>query len=136
MPLLLIADPDPEMIERYIGRSCIFACEHDGRTIGIAAVTEEGNGTVEIKNLAVDKDMWRCGAGTALLSAVKSAYKGCRIIVGTADTSAGPLRFYESCGFSRCGTIKNFFKDNYPKPVFEGGVQCTDMILLEFKRNA
>ena len=41
--------------------------------------------------------------------------------------------FYEKFGFARSHSIENFFIDNYDHPIFEGGVQLTDMIYLQKK---
>ena len=47
--------------------------------------------------------------------------------VGTGD---GPLTvpFYEHCGFVRSHVVKDFFTQNYERPIFEGGVQLVDMV--------
>jgi ribosomal protein S18 acetylase RimI-like enzyme len=134
LPLLLTADPDEQAINNYIFRSRIFVCEKENDVVGIAAVTKEGSNTYEIKNIAVQENLQRCGVGKRLISTLKARYSGSRLIVGTADTSSGALKFYKSCGFVKFGVIKDFFVNNYETPIFENGLQCKDMILLEMKR--
>ena len=40
------------------------------------------------------------------------------------------MPFYERCGFVRAYRIPGFFTDHYDHPIFEGGVQLTDMVVL------
>ena len=54
------------------------------------------------------------------------------MLVGTGDSPL-TVPFYEKSGFVRSHSIKNFFIDNYDHPIFEGGVQLTDMIYLQKK---
>lgn len=49
--------------------------------------------------------------------------------VGTGDTPSA-LSFYEHCGFRISHRLKNFFLDNYNKPIYEDGKQLTDMVYL------
>ena len=74
------------------------------------------------------------GYGKALIDFVAAKYKGKYSIlqVGTGDSPL-TVPFYEKSGFVRSHSIKNFFIDNYDHPIFEGGVQLTDMIYLQKK---
>ncbi len=40
------------------------------------------------------------------------------------------ISFYEKSGFRKSYKIKNFFVDNYEKPIYECGIRLTDMIYL------
>ncbi len=74
------------------------------------------------------------GYGKALIDFVAAKYKGKYSIlqVGTGDSPL-TVPFYEKSGFARSHSIENFFIDNYDHPIFEGGVQLTDMIYLQKK---
>ena len=51
MPLLLMADEQESMIDRYIMRGEMFAA-YDGEVLcAVCLATDEGDGTVEIKNM-------------------------------------------------------------------------------------
>lgn len=54
------------------------------------------------------------------------------LYVGTGDSPL-TIPFYYACGFTESHRIKNFFTDYYNHPIWECGVQLTDMIYL--KRN-
>lgn len=129
--LLLIADPEEAVLDAYIGECELAEYEKDGVVLGVAALLNLPDGSVELKNIAVSPLAQRGGIGSALLRFVSARVGGRRLIVGTADVSSEALAFYERNGFSRFGVIPNFFLDHYAEPVFDNGRQCRDMILLE-----
>ena len=53
------------------------------------------------------------------------------VTVGTAAEVPQTVSFYTKNGFKPYKTIKNFFIENYEKPVYEGKTLCTDMIVLK-----
>ncbi len=135
LDLLLLADEDERMIDKYLERGTVFVLDDDG-VQGICVVTDEGNGDLEIKNIATNPSSQKKGYGKTLINFVKDTYKDSfkRIIVGTGDSPL-TIPFYEKCGFTRYGKIENFFIDNYDHPIIECGVQLVDMIYLEYKLN-
>ncbi len=131
--VLLLADETTEAINRYIFDSIIFVLEENNRIIGLYALQELNAEEIEIKNFAVVPDFQGKGIGTLLLrDAVKGAKaKGFKvIIVGTGDVTK-QLKFYQKMGFEIVAVRKNFFVDNYPKPIYENGVQLKDMVVLK-----
>ena len=57
--LLLLADEQENMIDRYLEKGIMYALE-DGNVKAECVVTDEGNGILEIKNIAVDVVMLLC----------------------------------------------------------------------------
>ena len=53
LPLLLLADEQEDMIDRYLERGTMYVLEDDGIKAE-CVVTDEGDGILELKNLAVD----------------------------------------------------------------------------------
>jgi ribosomal protein S18 acetylase RimI-like enzyme len=133
MPLLLLADPEEAAIQKYIDRCEIFAALEGNMFVGVCAVLPVDEKRCELKNLAVSPAAQRRGYGKQLVEYVFNRYKDryAIMLVGTSDATQDTLRFYKRCGFQYSHTIKNFFIDNYREPVFDGGVQCVDMIVLE-----
>ena len=131
--LLLLADEQENMIDRYLEKGTMYVLE-DGNVKAECVVTDEDNGILEIKNIATAPEYQGKGYGKALIDFVAAKYKGKYSIlqVGTGDSPL-TVPFYEKCGFARSHSIKNFFIDNYDHPIFEGGVQLTDMIYLQKK---
>ena len=131
LPLLLLADEQEDMINRYLERGTMYVLE-DGGVKAECVVTDEGGGILELKNLAVEPESQRKGYGKALIDFLVCKYKGRYSVlqVGTGDSPL-TIPFYEKCGFVRSHKIENFFTDNYDHPIYECGVQLTDMIYLQ-----
>lgn len=130
LDLLLIADEQESMIDKYLERGEMFALYDDGLK-AISVVTCEGESIYEIKNIAVYPDFQRKGYGKRLIDYLFEYYKDrCSVMfVGTGD-SPSTLSFYEHCGFRISHRLKNFFIDNYIQPIYEDGKQLTDMVYL------
>lgn len=126
--LLLSADEQPSMIEKYLGRGTMYALE-DGDVKAVCVVTDEGDGTLEIKNIAVREGFRKMGYGRAFINFLQEEYRG-KFSTLQAGTGDSPLTvpFYLSCGFERAHTVKDFFTQNYVEPIYEGGVLLTDMV--------
>ena len=131
LPLLLLADEQEDMIDRHLERGTMYVLE-DGGVKAECVVTDEGGGILELKNLAVEPESQRKGYGKALIDFLVCKYKGRYSVlqVGTGDSPL-TIPFYEKCGFVRSHKIENFFTDNYDHPIYECGVQLTDMIYLQ-----
>lgn len=133
LSLLLLADEQEDMIDRYIDRGTMYVLDDDGIKCE-CVVTDEGDGVLEIKNLAVEPECQGKGYGRAMIDFVAARYKGQFSVlqVGTGDSTL-TVPFYEKCGFVRSHIVKNFFTDNYDHPIFECGIQLVDMIYLRRK---
>jgi len=135
LPLLLEADEQEDMIDRYLDRGTMYVLD-DGGVQAECVVTDEGGGILEIKNLAVQESSRRKGYGKALIEFVASRYREQYSIlqVGTGDSPL-TIPFYESCGFTRSHRVENFFIDHYDHPIYENGARLVDMIYLRRKLN-
>ena len=129
--LLLLADEQEDMIDRYLERGTMYVLEDDG-VKAECVVTDEGGGILELKNIAVAPDCQGKGYGKALVNFLVRTYrdKYSMLQVGTGD-SPSTILFYESCGFRRHHLVKNFFTDHYDHPIYECGVQLVDMVYLQ-----
>ncbi len=133
LPLLLLADEQEDMVDKYLEHGTMFVLD-DGGVKAECVVTDEGDGVLEIKNIATAPECQGKGYARALIEFVCENYKGQYQIlqVGTGDSPL-TVPFYEKCGFVRSHAIKNFFVDNYDHPIFECGVQLVDMVYLRKK---
>ncbi|HIW13256.1 MAG TPA: GNAT family N-acetyltransferase [Candidatus Salinicoccus stercoripullorum] len=129
--LLLLADEEEKMIDRYLGRGEMFVLEAED-VKAVCVVTDEGGGAFEIKNIAVAPGGQGKGYGKKLVRHILHLYKGMGTVmyVGTGDSPL-TLPFYEACGFEKSHQIDNFFTDNYEEPIFEAGRQLRHMIVLK-----
>lgn len=131
--LLLMADEQESMIDKYLERGEMFVLNDNG-VKAECVITKEADGIYELKNIAVIPDSRRMGYGKKLIDYLFFHYTDCNILlVGTGDVPSS-LCFYNKCGFSESHRIKNFFTDNYDHPIFEDGIQLVDMVYLKRKR--
>lgn len=130
LDLLLLADEQESMIDKYLERGDLFAL-YDGTLKSVCVVTRESDAVCELKSIATYETWHGNGYGSKLLHYIFSHYKGkyTTMIVGTGD-SPWILRFYEKNGFRISNRVKDFFIDNYDHPMFDNGIQLVDMIYL------
>lgn len=130
LSLLLLADEQEDMIDRYIDRGTMYVLDDNGVKCE-CEVTDEGEGILEIKNIATEPQYQGKGYARAMIDFICRKYKGDFSVlqVGTGDSPL-TVPFYEKCGFVRSHTVKNFFTDNYEHPIYECGVLLTDMVYL------
>ena len=133
LELLLLADEQESMIDRYLDKGSMYALFEDG-VRAVCVVTDEGGGILELKNLAVRPEYQRKGYGAAMIRFLEERYRGQYGIlqVGTGDSPL-TVPFYEACGFRRSHTVKNFFTEYYDHPIYEAGVLLKDMVYLRKK---
>lgn len=129
--LLLLGDEDEKMIDKYLERGEMYILDDNGIKAE-CVVTDEGNKTLEIKNIAVSPKFQKHGYGKKLIEFITEKYSE-NFSVIQAGTGDSPLTipFYEKCGFRKSHIVKNFFIDNYKNPIYEEGVQLIDMIYLQ-----
>jgi hypothetical protein len=130
MDLLLIADEQVSMIEKYLYRGDMFAlCDDDVKAICV--VTQENPAFMKLRMLSpfpnISEGIWTASRRVYCRSLQES---GTELYVGTGD-SPGILHFYEKCGYEKSHVVKNFFTDNYDHPMYENGKQLVDMIYLK-----
>ena len=131
LDLLLLADEQEDMIDKYLPQGDLFAL-YDGDLKSVCVVVHIDSETCELKNIATYEKYQGKGYGRALIRYISefycSDYK--TMLVGTGETNA-ILSFYRSCGFEPSHRIKNFFTDHYDHPMFEDNIQLVDMIVLK-----
>ena len=132
MELLLLGDEQEDMIKKYLDRGRLFVIDNGDAVCGTCIVTDEGDFTLEIKNIAVKAEFQRRGLGRELILFLEHKFSGAfkRMTVGTGDSPL-TVPFYEKCGFRKYRVIRDFFTDNYDHPIYEAGVCLCDMICFE-----
>ena len=136
LPLLLLGDEDEKYIFEYLKRGDLFAL-YDGDVKSVCVVTDEGDRTLEVQNLATDQRYQRRGYASRLLDHIAEHYAGQydRIILGTGDVP-GTLTFYNRCGYNITHRIVDYFTTHYDFPIIEDGILLKDKVYLERKLNA
>jgi len=131
LDLLLLADEQEDMIDRYLEFGRMYVLDDNGVKCE-CVITDEGNGVLEIKNIATVPKFQGLGYAKALIEFIIQEFSGKYSIlqVGTGDTPL-TVPFYERCGFVRSHIIPNFFTDYYDHPIYEDGIQLVDMVYLQ-----
>ncbi|QHT71221.1 GNAT family N-acetyltransferase [Rhodocytophaga rosea] len=132
--LLLLADETIEIIDRYAKDGQTYVLEANSQIIAAYVLQVIDLQRIEIKNIAVDSNYQGQGIGKfmlrdATLKAKEQGYK--TILIGTANGAIKQLYLYQKEGFEITSIKKNFFVNNYPAPIFENGILCKHMIMLE-----
>ena len=120
------------MIDKYLERGEMFVLKEDEQVCALCVVTDEGDGVLEIKNLAVMPEKQKCGYGRQMIEYVADYFAKDyhTLLVGTGDSPL-TIPFYERCGFIRSHVVEDFFVKCYDHPIFEDGVQLRDMVHLK-----
>ncbi len=131
LDLLLLADEQENMIDRYLPSGDLFAL-YDDNLKSVCVVVPINSETCELKNIATYEKYQGKGYGKALIHFICDFYRKDykTMLVGTGDIPA-ILSFYESCCFKKSHRVKDFFTDHYDHPMFEGDIQLIDMIYLK-----
>jgi ribosomal protein S18 acetylase RimI-like enzyme len=131
MPLLLEADESESVVRTYLNDGDLLEIRVADRTVGVCLLLVDG-ADVEIKNIAIEQASRGRGLGRRAIAAIAEVARGRgahRVVVGTADTSAGTIAFYSRVGFREDGVRRGFF-DAYPEPVVEDGRVAHDMVMF------
>lgn len=134
MDLLLLADPQENMIDKYLDKSTLFVLSEDDIVRTVCAVVMLPNGQCEIKNIATTPEEQGKGYGRHMIDYVCEHYsETCKTMyVGTGNCRK-TIGFYEKCGFVTSHIIAGFFTDHYDEPIYEDGIQLVDMVYLKRK---
>jgi aminoglycoside 6'-N-acetyltransferase I len=132
--LLLLADETKEIIDTYALEGEIYVLEESNQIIAVYVLQVLDAKRVEIKNIAVRQDCQGQGIGKYLLKDAtrRAKDKGFEtLLISTANGAIKQLYLYQKEGFEISSIKKNFFIDQYPEVIFENGIQCKHMIMLE-----
>lgn len=131
LDLLLLADEQEDMIDRYLARGDLFVMLDGDAAVAVAVVTDEGGGICELKNLAVAPSHQRQGLGGQIVRHLLRRFGATfhTMLVGTGN-SCITIPFYQSCGFVEHHRVKDYMLAHYDQPIMECGVQLTDMVVL------
>lgn len=131
LPLLLLGDEQESMIDRYLEEGALYIWKEGEETAGVCVVTDQGNGVLELKNIAVDPRFQRRGIGRAMIEALAKRYRGrYRVLLAGTGEAPSTLGFYQHCGFTYSHRVKDFFLQ-YDHPIVEEGVQLKDMVYFQ-----
>ena len=82
LPLLLLADEQESMIDKYLPEGRMFILKYNGKVKAECVITDEGNSILEIKNIAVAPEEQKQGLGRKLIEFVKDTFLNLRRYTG------------------------------------------------------
>ena len=132
--LLLMADPQEDMIEKYLDEGEMFVLSDEGVVRTVCVVLLLHNRKCELKNIATNEKDQGKGYGKYMIHYICEHYSNrCDIMYVGTGNCAKTIGFYEKCGFVNSHIVADFFTDHYEEPIYEDGVRLTDMVYLKKK---
>ncbi|MCC5910033.1 MAG: GNAT family N-acetyltransferase [Clostridiaceae bacterium] len=131
--LLLLADPAQKIVDEYIARGKVFVANYCGDIVGEYVLINTRPETIEIVNIAIKEEYQGKGLGKLLLKDAvnRASMHGAKVLeIGTANSSIFQLALYQKVGFRITRIDRDFFIKHYDEPIYENGIQCSDMIRL------
>ena len=92
LTLLLLADEQESMVDRYLDEGTMYVLEVDSIVVGECVVNDAGDGVLEIKNIAVNPSHQHQGYGRMLIDFVAKRHAGEYDIL-QVGTVRSPCRF-------------------------------------------
>lgn len=131
--LLLLADENQILIDKYLPGSQLYVLETDGKVVGVGVL--QINGTAgEIMNIAVAPDYQRKGLGRAMIQALTDAAvrQGVgQLRIATGNSGIGQIALYQQEGFELIAIDRDYMLRNYTNPIWENGIQCKHQLIFE-----
>jgi ribosomal protein S18 acetylase RimI-like enzyme len=121
-------------VREYLDDGTLLAIRAEGADVGVVLLIGKGD-EIEIKNLAIAPEHQGRGVGREAIELIADQCReaGARsLIVGTANSGLGALRFYQRTGF-RNDSVRAGFFDTYPAPIWEDGIRARDMVMLRME---
>ena len=134
--LLLLAQPSLENIQADLKQGICHVARIDKEIVGVFVLVQKAEQLWEITNIAVALKYQGQKIGKAVLAQAISVAQNLgakEIEVGTGNSSLNQLAFYQKAGFRIVGIIPDFFTDNYDVSIYENGIQCRDLIRLNYR---
>ena len=134
MNVLLIADPNEEVVMKYLDEGVLIGMFEEDKCIGISHYKVIDPSTAEIMNIGIVLDHQGRGWGKVLLDYTVDYAQDNGIgtlVLGTGNSSIGNIAFYQKSGFEMTEIWQNYFVDNYNEEIFENDIMCKHMIRFE-----
>lgn len=135
-PLFTEAEDSAQQLDSYIHDGRVLVVWRGRDPIGHLQLITTGEGTVELKNMAVVDELRGTGIGrtlvnTALTAAARAGAS--RMLVATAAADVGNLRFYQRCGFRFASVERDAFtpESGYPEQIMLDGIPLRDRVWLD-----
>ena len=130
------AEDSASQLDGYLDAGVVLVARRGADVVGhLQLVRTDRDGTVELKNMAVDARHRGSGIGRSLVEAGlgRGAEMGAtKMVVATAAADVGNLRFYQRCGFRFSSVERDAFSPDkgYPDGTEIDGIRLLDRVWL------
>lgn len=133
--LFELAEDSVVQLDQYIDAGDVLVARRGTAAVGHLQLVPNGDGAIEIKNMAVRTELHRTGVGRVL---VEEATRRCaaqgwtQMVVATAAADIGNLRFYQRVGFRMQAIERDAFTatTGYPHQIVLDGIELLDRVWL------
>ncbi len=130
--MLLMADPQRDMIESYLDNSEMFALINGGDVCAVCVVELLKNRKCELKNIVTRKKDRGKGYAKYMIRHISEHYSDqCDTMYAGTGNCKKTLEFLGKCGFVNSHMVANYYPEHYREPIYEEGVRLTDKIYLK-----
>ena len=134
MDMLLMADPQKDMIERYLYQSEMFVLVNGGDVCSVCVVQLLKNRKCELKNIATRVQDRGKGYAAYLIHYICEYYSDvCDTMYAGTGNGKKMIEFLERSGFVNSHMAVNYYADHYQEPIYEDGIRITDKIFMKKK---
>ena len=107
-----------------------------GRRQGAVLVLDRGDGSAELRAVAVTEAAQSQGLGSWMVTEICTKLRAAgvqRVVVGTASSGLRQLGFYQRLGFRLTRVEPDYFTEarGYPPGLAENGIPTRDMVWME-----
>lgn len=134
MDMLLMADPQKDMVENYLYQSEMFVLVNGGDVCSLCVVQPLKNRKCELKNIVTREEDRGKGYAKYLIQYICEYYGDiCDTIYAGTGNGKKMISFLEHCGFVNSHMVVNYYRDHYQEPIYEDGIRITDKVFLKKK---
>jgi predicted N-acetyltransferase YhbS len=137
-PLFREAEDSSIRLDAYLPEGQVLVARRGAELVGHLQLVPVEDGAVELRNMAVVRQLRGTGIGrqlvrAALAEAGNLGVAASRLLVATAAADVGALRFYQRCGFRVLRVERDAFSPatGYPDPIVVDGVTLRDRVWLD-----
>jgi GNAT superfamily N-acetyltransferase len=134
--LFELAEDSPAQLDSYLHVGRVLVAMRGSEVLGHLQLVDDGDGRVELKNMAVCAAEQGKGIGARLVRAaldLVAAERATTLVVATAAADVGNLRFYQRCGFRMRNVERDAFTPatGYPAGIRIDGIELRDRVWLD-----
>lgn len=132
MDMLLMADPQKDIIERYLYQSEMFVLVNGGDVCSVCVVQLLKNRKCELKNIVTRVQDRGKGYAAYLIHYICEYYSDvCDTMYAGTGNAKRMIEFLERSGFVNSHMAVNYYVDHYQEPIYEDGIRITDKIFMK-----